>query len=140
VSGFRILTTRKRIIVALVHTVAFLALAIALSRTLVRPLRTASAAGAWALAGVYLAVTVALLVLLGFAGPAERLYFALCASSAGFGLARQILGDPRMHSAIYLRVALLSCAVISASSMLRRHVRPVASVPDRPSSLGQRSY
>ena len=109
--------------VALIHTMAFLALAVALSRTVVRPLRAGSSAGAWALAGVYLAVTLALLVLLRFAGPAERVYFALVAVSAGLGLARQILGDPRMHAAVYLRVALLACAVIAGSSMLRRRAR-----------------
>ena len=118
--GFRILTTRKRVIVALVHTVFFLSLAVALSRTLVRPLEAASPAGAWALAGVYLLVTLALLVLFRCAAPPERLYFGLCAASAGFGLARQILGDPPLHPAVYIRVALLTLAVIDGSLMLRR--------------------
>ncbi len=128
--AFVILTTRKRLVVALVHTVAFLLLAILLSRTLVRPLGIASPPGAWAIAGIYLVVTAVLVILLAYAGREEKLYFALCATSASFGLLRQILGDPRMHVAVYLRVALLASAVLAGSLLLRQQPVP-ESIPDR---------
>ena len=73
---------------------------------------------------------------MAFAGRSERLYFALCAASAALGLARQILGDPRMRAAVYVRVALLACAVLLGFLFLRRHpstapetLLPAATVP-----------
>jgi hypothetical protein len=50
----------------------------------------------------------------------EKLYFAFCASSAGFGLVRILLGDPVLH-ANWLRVFFLSCAVITGWIILRTH-------------------
>jgi hypothetical protein len=117
-----ILTTRKRAIVALVHSVAFLLIALYGVISVVRPLGTASAASAWTLAGVYVAVSIALAVLAAMSGNwRERLYFACCASSATFGLLRQILGDPPMHFAVYVRIALLSCAVVTGLGIVRAH-------------------
>ena len=52
------------------------------------------------------------------AAPMERLYFAFCASSASFGLLRQLMGDPTMHAAVYVRVAMLTCAVATGFAML----------------------
>ena len=118
--AFVILTTRKRVIVALVHTVVFLLVAVLLARRSVQALEASSPAGAWALAGVYLVVTSVLAILAAYAGRSERLYFLLCTLSAGFGLARQVLGDPRMYAAVYLRVLLLSCAVLLGCVLLRR--------------------
>ena len=121
-----ILTTRKRAIVALVHSVAFLLIALYGLITVVRPLGTVSPASAWTLAGVYVAVSSALAVLTAMAGDwRERLYFAFCATSAAFGLLRQILGDPPMHFAVYVRIALLSCAVLTGLGIVRAH-RPRA--------------
>ena len=77
--SFVILTTRKRVIVALVHTVVFLLVAVLLSRRYVQALELSSSAGSWALAGVYLVVTSVLAILVAFAGRSERLYFSLCA-------------------------------------------------------------
>ncbi len=115
-----ILTNRKRVIVALVHTVAFLIVAMYGFLTVVRPLAIASPASAWVLAAVYLVVSSILLVLAAVSGPLrERLYFAFCAASAAFGLARQLLGDPRMHVAVYIRVAMLACAVATGMLILR---------------------
>jgi hypothetical protein len=117
-----ILTTRKRAIVALVHSVAFLLIALYGVITVVRPLGTASPGSAWILAGVYVAVSSALAVLAAIAGNwRERLYFAFCATSATFGLLRQILGDPPMHFAVYVRVALLACAVATGLAIVRAH-------------------
>ena len=117
-----ILTTRKRAIVALVHSVAFLLIALYGVISVVRPLGMASPASAWTLAGVYVAVSSALWVLAALSGNwRERLYFALCASSATFGLARQILGDPPLHFAVYVRIALLACAVVTGFAIVRAH-------------------
>jgi hypothetical protein len=118
--GYTILTNRKRTIIALVHTVVFLLLAMYGLVTVVRPLQTASPASSWTVAAIYVLVTVILLVLAAVAGNSiERLYFALCTTSAAFGLARQLLGDPRMHSAVYIRIAMLACAVLAGMAILR---------------------
>jgi hypothetical protein len=119
-----ILTTRKRAVVALVHSVAFLLIALYGVISVVRPLGAASQASAWILAGVYVAVSSALAVLTAMAGNSrERLYFAFCATSATFGLLRQILGDPPMHFAVYVRIALLSCAVATGAAIVRKFRR-----------------
>ena len=107
-----ILNTRKRVIVALVHTLVFFTVATVqvwspLSRS---PILTA----------VYAVVSAILAILVAKSGPArERLYFACCMSSAGLGLARQVVGDPAMHSAVYLRVLLLGAAALLGVSILR---------------------
>ena len=117
-----ILTNRKRAIVALVHTVVFLTVAMYGMLMVVRPLAMNSPAAAWVMTAVYAVVTSILLVLAAFAGNGiERMYFAFCTTSAGFGLARQILGDGRMYAAVYIRVAMLACAVAAGIVILRRH-------------------
>jgi glucose dehydrogenase len=129
VKRYVILTNRKRAIVALVHTVVFLGVALFGFVTAVRPLRAASPAPSWVLAGVYLLVTTALMLLtLVSRKAAERLYFALCTTSAGFGLWRQIAGDPPMHLAVYVRVAMLACAVVVGSWILRDHASAAAAM------------
>ena len=125
-----ILTNRKRAIVALVHSVAFLVFALYGLVSLVRPLGTASPNSAWTLAGVYVAVTAALAVLAVISGNwRERLYFAFCATSASFGLLRQILGDPPLHFAVYVRIAMLGCAVATGSGIVRTHRGKAAAAP-----------
>lgn len=117
-----ILSNRKRVIIALVHTVAFLLLAVYTGLLLVRPLHAGSPASGWVLVGVYVAITGALLILAAVSGNAiERIYFGLCTTSAGFGLARQILGDEGIPAAVYVRVAMLACAVVMGVVMLRGH-------------------
>jgi hypothetical protein len=70
---------------------------------------------------IYVIVTAVLLVLLGFSHCAkEKLYFAFCGASAGFGLLRILLGDPVLHANV-LRVLLLSCAVLVGTGILRTH-------------------
>jgi len=118
--GFAILTSRKRVIVALVHTVVFLGVAIFTGFLTVRPLERASPASAWAVAGIYFLVSSVLAVLTGVAGnPRERIYFGLCTSSAALGLCRQILGDSGIHAAAPARPLLLACAVLAGLEMLR---------------------
>jgi len=119
---YRILTNRKRAIVALVHTVVFLAVAMYGMLLVVRPLAMNSPAAAWVMTSVYAVVTSILVVLAAYAGNGmERIYFACCTTSAAFGLARQILGDGRMYMAVYIRVAMLACAVGIGIAILRRH-------------------
>ena len=121
---YAILTNRKRAIVALAHTVAFWGVALTGFVTVVRPLGTGAPVSSWVLAGVYLMVT-GVLVALGVVSrhAAERLYFGLCATSSGFGLVRQLAGDPPMHPAVYVRVAMLGCAVAVGIRILREHGR-----------------
>jgi hypothetical protein len=122
VKRYVILTNRKRAIVALVHTVVFLVVALFGFVTVVRPLEAASPAGSWILAAVYLVVSGVLLALtMASRTAAERLYFGLCTTSAGFGLLRQVVGDPRMHAAVFVRVAMLGCAVLVGNWILRSH-------------------
>jgi hypothetical protein len=79
------------------------------------------------LATVYLVVSAVLLSLtLASRRASERLYFALCTTSATFGLLRQIMGDPRMHAAVFVRVAMLGCAVLVGIRILRRHTLEAA--------------
>jgi hypothetical protein len=114
-----ILTNRKRVIVALVHTVVFLALAVYTAFLVVRPLHSDSPASAWILAGVYLVVSAVLGILTAVSGNArERLYFGCCTASASLGLCRQVLGDPTLHAAAPIRVALLACAAFTGCAML----------------------
>lgn len=123
---FVILTNRKRAIIALVHTVFFLLLAIATGLAVVRPLHTGSPASAWIIAGVYVIVSGVLLVLTVLSGPGrERVYFGLCTTSAAFGLLRQLLGDSQMHVAVYVRVLMLALAVLMGFVILNSHSKQI---------------
>jgi hypothetical protein len=131
--SFSILNSRKRAIIALIHTVIFLciaALQTALSHAKAFSLRGDKVAGGIALLAIYTIVTTVLLVLLRYATHStERLYFALCATSAAFGLVRILLGDAALHAGV-LRVCLLSAAVIVGVMILRTHsVRELAVEP-----------
>lgn len=127
--SFSILTNRKRAIIALVHTVIFLciaALQTALSHAKRFSLHGDKVVGGIVLLAIYLIVTTVLLVLLRYAShSSERLYFALCATSAAFGLLRVLLGDPALHAGV-LRVCLLSAAVVVGLMILRAHSRQLA--------------
>ena len=124
-SGYTILTTRKRVIVALVHSVVFWIIAAFGLVSTVHPLRTASPASAWVMTGVYVNVSSILLLLTAISRhPGERWYFGFCTTSASFGLLRQLLGDSRMHAAVYVRVAMLACAVLMGVWILREYLAP----------------
>ena len=119
---FAIINNRKRAIIALVHSVFFLGVAavqLAVSHAAPYSLRGEKVVASSILLGIYVIVTTVLLVLLRYSICArERLYFALCAGSAAFGLVRILLGDPVLHANI-LRVLLLGCAVIIGTGILR---------------------
>ncbi len=117
-----ILTNRKRAIVALVHTVVFLIVAIITGMLVIHPLTTGSARSAWIMAGAYVLISLALLILTAISRPLrERLYFGCCTMSASFGLARQVFGDAQLSVAIYVRVAMLLCAVLLGVSIMKQH-------------------
>ncbi len=120
--NYVILNSRKRAIIALVHTVAFLVIAIITGMRVVHPLESGSPVGAWAVAVVYVVVSSILFWLTAISGPlCERLYFACCSTSAIFGLARQVIGDPGLHVAVYVRVCMLLCAVALGTVILRKY-------------------
>ena len=76
------------------------------------------------LLAVYVIVTTVLVALLLVSHcTKEKLYFAFCAASAGFGLVRILLGDPVLHANV-LRVLLLGCAVLTGTVILRKHSEP----------------
>ena len=132
--SFGILTNRKRAIIALIHTVLFLciaALQTALSHAAAFSLHGDKVVGGVVLLTIYTIVTTVLLILLNIADCAtEKLYFALCATSAGLGFLRILMGDPVLHAGV-LRVLLLSGAVIVGMVILRRHsTAPVAEKVD----------
>ncbi len=121
---FAIINNRKRAIIALVHSVFFLGVAglqLAISHAQPFSLRGEKVAAGIALLVIYVIVTAVLLILLRFSHCAkEKLYFAFCGASAGFGLLRILLGDPVLHANV-LRVLLLSCAVFVGTGILRTH-------------------
>lgn len=121
---FAIINNRKRAIIALIHSVFFLGVAgvqLAVSHAIPFTTRNESATAGMILLAIYVIVTTVLLVLLRFSGCArEKLYFALCAASAAFGLVRIVLGDPVLHANV-MRVLLLFGAVIIGSGILRSH-------------------
>ncbi|HET9840061.1 MAG TPA: hypothetical protein VFR84_17675 [Candidatus Angelobacter sp.] len=124
---FVILTSRKRAIIALVHTVFFLLLAVLTGLAVVRPLHRGAPPSAWIIATIYVIVSGVLLVLTVLSGRgSERFYFGLCTGAAVFGLLRQLLGDEQMHVAVYIRVLMLACAVLIGFMILNRHSRPMA--------------
>lgn len=124
---FSIITNRKRAIIALIHSVFFLlvaALQLAISHAGAFSLHGGKVRGGIILLTIYIIVTTVLLILLRVSGCAkEKLYFALCAASAAFGLVRILLGDPVLHANV-LRVLFLSGAVLICTAILRKHSSP----------------
>lgn len=126
ISGYTVLTNRKRAIIALVHSIAFMLIAVRGLSVSVLPLQWSSPVSAKVMAAIYLIVTSILVWLAAISGTSrERLYFCLCSTSAGFGLLRQLLGDPTMHSAVYVRLAALLTAVVVGILILREYSGPL---------------
>ncbi|MGB7555196.1 MAG: hypothetical protein WBM04_12535 [Candidatus Korobacteraceae bacterium] len=121
---FAIITNRKRAIIALVHSVFFLGVAgmqLAISHAEAFSIHREKMTGSMILLVIYVIVTTVLLVLLLASHCAkEKLYFALCAASAAFGLVRILLGDPALHANV-LRVFFLAGAVLIGTAILRGH-------------------
>ncbi len=112
-NGFGILNSRKRALIALIHSVVFLAVA---AHGFVSPkagiMHGNGKTADFALIGIYLLVSCILAWIIRLSRCLlERLYFALCTTSATFGLLRATLGDPAIPVAQYMRVIMLSSAV-----------------------------
>lgn len=125
---FGVLNNRKRALIALIHSVVFLGVAM---HGFLSPktgiLHGSAAMGDFVLIAIYLVVASILGWLVSLSRCAwERIYFALCAGSATFGLTRTMFGDAAVPPAQYLRVILLSSAVAVGVLILRSFSRPVA--------------
>lgn len=127
-NDFGVLTNRKRALIALIHSLVFLGIAM---HGFASPkagvlLRGTGATADFILIGIYLIVASILAWLVSIACCAkERVYFALCASSATFGLLRTIFGDAALPAAQYLRVIMLTSAVIVGTLIFRSFSRTV---------------
>lgn len=127
-NDFGVLNSRKRALVALIHSVIFLGIA---GRGFASPkagiFHGQIATADLALIAIYLTVASVLVWLVSLSRCLrERVYFAFCASSATFGLLRTILGDAAIPPAQYLRVIMLSSAVIVGASIVRSHSQQVS--------------
>ena len=122
-----VLTNRKRAIIALIHSVFFLMVAIEGFLPPPRPpaVLTAGHEGlgaSVALLAVYGVVSAILLWLTIMSRCLrERLYFALCSSSAVAGLLRVYFGDATFSAARWIRVTMLLGAVIVGFTILKIH-------------------
>jgi hypothetical protein len=127
-SGFSILTNRKRAIVALAHSLVFLLIAV---RQMVAAtpaagvwITSAVRPGTWILCGIFAIVSSILLWLLIISrGWMEKIYFAFCTISAGSGLLRTAAGDQVFHTGLYIRVVMLVSATMVGLLIVRTHSR-----------------
>ena len=125
---FSILTNRKRALVALVHSVLFLLIAFhqmaAASPAYGIWVPAAVSPGTWMLCLIFSSVSAILLCLLAISrGALEKLYFGLCAVSATSGLLRTIAGDQAFHVGLYIRVVMLTSAVLVGFIIFLMHSR-----------------
>ncbi|MGA8538695.1 MAG: hypothetical protein WB566_04310 [Terriglobales bacterium] len=126
--GFSILTNRKRAIVALVHSVVFLLVAV---RQMVAAnpaagiwVASAVSRGTWILCAIFGLVSAILLWLLIISrGWMEKFYFGFCTVSATSGLLRTAAGDQAFHAGLYVRVVMLVSAVVVGLLIVRMHSR-----------------
>lgn len=127
-NDFYILNNRKRALIAMLHSLVFLGIALhGFAAPKVGIVTTGfTPAGDVVLIAVYLAVASILLWLVILSRCLrERLYFLLCAGSATSGLLRTVFGDATLPEAQYLRVVLLTSAVVVGTTILRLFSRLV---------------
>ena len=126
--GFSILTNRRRAIIALVHSVVFLLIAVR-QMVAAKPaagiwIGSAVSRGTWILCGVFTIVSAILLWLFVISrGWMEKFYFGLCTVSASSGLIRTAAGDQAFHTGLYVRVVMLVGAVLVGLLIVRVHSR-----------------
>lgn len=126
-NDFGVLNNRKRALIALIHSFVFLGIALHGFMSPKTGILLRGSTGDFILIGIYLIVASILAWLVSLAPcTRERIYFALCASSATFGLLRTIFGDAALPAAQYMRVIMLSSAVVVGTWILRSFSRPVA--------------
>lgn len=123
---FAILTNRRRAIVALVHSLVFLLIACRqmLSASPAPGIWVPSAVstGTWVLCSIFVVVSAILAWLFAISRAfIEKLYFALCVISATSGLLRTVAGDHAFHAGLYIRVVMLSSAVLVGFLIIRLH-------------------
>ena len=124
---FGVLTNRKRTLIALIHSVVFLGVAIHGFASPKAGILHGGPGADFALVIVYLIVGSVLTWLVSLSRCLrERAYFALCACSVSFGMLRTVFGDASLPAAQYLRVLMLSSAVAVGGLILRCYSRPVA--------------
>ena len=113
-NDFAILTNRKRALIALIHSLVFLGIALhGFAAPKSGIVRGSAPPSDFVLAMIYITVASILIWLVAISRcVCERVYFALCASSATFGLLRTAFGDSALPAAQYLRVLMLTSAVI----------------------------
>jgi hypothetical protein len=141
-SGFSILTDRKRAIVALVHSVVFLLIAVRqmVAANPVAGIWVAASVsrGTWILCGIFAVVSAILLWLLVISrGWMEKFYFGFCTISATSGLLRTAAGDQTFHACLYIRVVMLVSAVLVGLLIVRTHSRTASGAS---SSCGSPAY
>jgi len=127
-SIYAILTNRKRVIIALLHSIVFALIALrgVASASAVDPIWSNNSArfASIAILMIYLVVSSILIQLVRMSrGAREKVYFAFCAGSASVGLLRSILGDQNLPASQYLRLLMLLCAVFTGIAILRSHAK-----------------
>lgn len=128
-NDFGVLNSRKRAVIALIHSCIFLGIAMhgfasPKAGVLVRGSRTT---GDFILIAIYLIVASILGWLVTISRcTRERIYFALCTCSATFGLLRTTFGDASIPVAQSMRVIMLSSAVVVGTLIFRSFSRPVS--------------
>jgi hypothetical protein len=123
---FTILTNRKRAVIALVHSVVFLLIAFRqmIAATPASGIRVPStvSTGTWILCCIFTIVSAILLWLFAISRAwREKLYFGLCTVSASSGLLRTAAGDQAFHAGLYIRVVMLTSAVLVGMLIVRMH-------------------
>ena len=126
-NDFGVLNSRKRALIALIHSLVFWGIAMHGFASAKAGITHGSAAtGDYILIAIYVVVTSILSWLVSVSRCIrEKTYFALCATSATFGLLRTTFGDIAMPAAQYLRVIMLTSAVTVGVLILRSFARPV---------------
>jgi len=134
---FSILTNRKRALVALVHSVVFLLVALR-QMLAVSPaegiwLASSVPPSTWILCGIFTIVSAILLCLFAISrGWMEKIYFGFCTASATSGLLRTAAGDQAFHAALYIRVLMLAGAILVGFMIVYAHYqRDVEYADDR---------
>jgi len=123
---FSILSNRKRAIVALIHSIVFLVIAV---RQMIAAapatgiwIPSSVSTGTWVLCAIFTIVSAILFWLFLISrGWMEKLYFGLCTVSASSGLLRTAFGDQTFHAGLYIRVIMLSSAVLVGLLIVRLH-------------------
>jgi hypothetical protein len=125
---FAILTNRKRALIALIHSVVFLGIAMhGFAAAKAGFLHGRLAPGDIILLVIYVIVASVLAWLASISScMMERIYFILCMGSASFSLLRTVFGDSALPAAQYFRVLCLAAAVLLGTWILRSFPRLAA--------------